>query len=305
MQRNPPPPALPGMAHESHLAPVIRGSADQHAAQQEALRSRQGSSRSQTTHGACRTIRAVSRPKMESASSTAHIVVVVRNGERRTDNGQRKETFLSWTESRIVTAMRKFAFAPAILLLTAMPAMAQTSEFGLLIGGSKRLISHSDQAKGLGISDSFKFNNSVREIFYAVQLDPGTYFKIKGGQIEAPVAFQFTNAAGAKARTDVPKGKVEHADAIIHYRFSEPFGSTGLYAGAGLYRQRATLTDSAIPEVQRGNQTETNYGFQGGVTGDFPITRRTGFIAELAYHWINYHYKVRYVTLSGGLRFSF
>ena len=106
-------------------------------------------------------------------------------------------------------------------------------------------------------------------------------------------------------RTDVPKGKVEHIDAIIDYRFSEPFGSTGLFAGAGLYRQRATLSDVAIPELQRGNQTETNYGLQGGVNGDFPITRRSGFIAELVYHWINYNYKVRYLTLSGGLRFSF
>jgi hypothetical protein len=201
--------------------------------------------------------------------------------------------------------MRKFAFALALLLFATMPALAQTSEFGLLIGGSKRLISHTDQARGLGISDSFKFSNSVREIYYGVQLDPGTWFRIKGGQIEAPAAFQFVNAAGAKARTDVPKGTIEHVDALVDYRFSEPFGATGLYAGVGLYRQRASITDLAVPEAQRGNQTETNYGFQGGVNGDFPITRHTGFIAELAYHWINYNYKVRYVTLTGGLRFSF
>jgi len=206
---------------------------------------------------------------------------------------------------RIVTDMRKTGFALAFLLFSTVPAFAQTSEFGLLIGGSKRLISHTDQARGIGVSDSFKFSNSVREVYYAVQLDPGTFFRIKGGQIEGPVAFQFTNAAGAHARTDVPKGKVEHIDALIDYRFSEAFGATGLFAGVGLYRQRATLNDLSVPVVQRGNQTETNYGFQGGVNGDFPITRRTGFIAELAYHWINYNYKVRYVTLSGGLRFSF
>jgi hypothetical protein len=201
--------------------------------------------------------------------------------------------------------MRKTGFALAFLLLSTMPAIAQTSEFGLLIGGSKRLISHSDQAKGLGISDNFKFSNSNREVYYAVQVDPGTFFRIKGGQIEGPVAFQFTDAAGHPARTDVPKGKVEHVDALIDYRFSEAFGSTGLFAGVGLYRQRASLSDLAVPALQRGNQTETNFGFQGGVNGDFPMTRRTGFIAELAYHWINYNYKVRYVTLSGGLRFTF
>ena len=69
--------------------------------------------------------------------------------------------------------------------------------------------------------------------------------------------------------------------------------------------QRGSITDFAVPAEQRGNQTETNYGFLGGINGDFPITRRTGFIAELTYHWINYDYKVRYLTLGGGLRFSF
>jgi hypothetical protein len=206
---------------------------------------------------------------------------------------------------RIVTGMRKSAWLLAFLFLSAMPALAQTSQFGVLIGGSKRLISHRDQAAGIGVSDSFKFSNSVRELYYAVQLEPGTFFRIKGGQIEGPTAFQFRAANGSPTRTDIPKGTIEHIDGLIDYKFSEAFGSTGLFAGVGLYRQRGTLTDTTIPADQRGVQTETNVGFQGGVNGDFPITRRTGFIAELAYHAINYHYRVRYVTLSGGLRFSF
>ena len=205
---------------------------------------------------------------------------------------------------RIVTAMRNTAFLLAFFLLSAAPAVAQTSQIGFLIGGSKRLISHSDQAAGLGISDNFKFSNSDREVFYAVQLDPGTFFKVRAGQIEGPLAFQFING-DKKARTDIPKGKVEHIDAVVDYRFSEPFGTTGLFAGLGLYRQTGTLTDAAVPVEQRGRTSETNYGALGGVNGDFPITRRTGFIAELTYHWINYNYKVRYLTLAGGLRFSF
>jgi hypothetical protein len=192
----------------------------------------------------------------------------------------------------------------ALMVFVATPVFAQTSQFGVLLGGSKRLISHSDQAAGLGISDNFRFSNSVREIYYAVQLDPGTMFKIKAGQIEAPLAFQYATTTGT-ARTDLKKGTVEHVDGLIDYRFSEPFGSTGLFAGVGLYRQRGTITDQAVPVEQRGTQTETNYGFQGGVNGDFPITRRVGFVAEAAYHWINYHYKPRYVTLTGGFRLSF
>jgi hypothetical protein len=205
---------------------------------------------------------------------------------------------------RIVTAMRNTAFLLAFFLLSAAPAFAQTSQIGFLIGGSKRLISHSDQAAGLGISDNFKFSNSDRELFYAVQLDPGTFFKVRAGQIEGPLAFQFMNG-DTKARTDIPKGKVEHIDAVVDYRFSEPFGTTGIFAGLGLYRQTGTVTDAAVPVEQRGRTSETNYGALGGVNGDFPITRRTGFIAELTYHWINYNYKVRYLTLAGGLRFSF
>ena len=50
--------------------------------------------------------------------------------------------------------------------------------------------------------------------------------------------------------------QVEHVDALIDYRFSEAFGSTGLFAGVGLYRQRASLSDLAVPALQRGNQTE-------------------------------------------------
>ena len=160
-------------------------------------------------------------------------------------------------------------------------AFAQSSEFGVLVGGSKRL------SRG---SDRFKFSDSVREIYYAVQLDPGTKFKIKAGQIEGPVRFADT-AAG-----ELPKGRIEHIDGIVDYRFSEAFGSTGLFAGVGLYRQRAN---------GGGTDSETNYGFTGGVNGDFPLSRRTGVVIEAAYHWINFDVRARYVTLGGGLRFTF
>ena len=43
---------------------------------------------------------------------------------------------------RIVTGMRNTAFVLAFFLASAAPAVAQTSEFGVLIGGSKRLLGH-------------------------------------------------------------------------------------------------------------------------------------------------------------------
>src|SRR5437773_4538368 len=97
---------------------------------------------------------------------------------------------------RIVPRMFRSILFAALSPLVAASALAQTSELGVLFGGSKRLISHSDEAAGLGISDNFKFGNSVREMYYSLELDPGTRFKIKAGEIEAPVAFQFATASG-------------------------------------------------------------------------------------------------------------
>ena len=61
------PPDGIGSAQEVHLARVIRGSDDQQLAQQEAVRSRHGSSPSQTTHQDGRTIRSASRPTIDNA----------------------------------------------------------------------------------------------------------------------------------------------------------------------------------------------------------------------------------------------
>lgn len=205
---------------------------------------------------------------------------------------------------RIMPRMIRTGITIALSLLVSATAMAQASEVGIMLGGSKRLISHTDEAAGLGISDNFKFGNSVREIYYSVSVEPGTKFKIKAGEIEGPVAFQFSTAAG-NVRGDLKKGKIEHIDGLIDYRFSEVFGSTGIFAGIGLYRQKGNFNDPSFPAALRGQQTETNYGFSGGVNADFPMTRRSGLVVEATYHWVNYHYKPRYITLSGGVRFSF
>ena len=59
-----------GIAQERQVDPAMRGSDSQQPVQHEAFRLRQGNSSPQTTQGACRTIRAVSRPNAVSVSST-------------------------------------------------------------------------------------------------------------------------------------------------------------------------------------------------------------------------------------------
>lgn len=56
-----------GSAQEVHFGVVIFASAAQQVPQQEAVRSRQGSSDSQTTHQEGRTIRIASRPTTDNA----------------------------------------------------------------------------------------------------------------------------------------------------------------------------------------------------------------------------------------------
>jgi hypothetical protein len=183
--------------------------------------------------------------------------------------------------------MKKTLILLSFLLLAALPAFAQNNEAGLLVGGAKAL----KTAAG-GKSD---FQHGFEEISYGIEMDQGTWFKIKLGRMDAKTVFVSKDASG-KQVVDVidAKGQVEYADVTVEYRFSEPFGSTGLFAGTGLYRQSAS------------SRQESDYGFVGGVNGLFPISRSLGITAEAAYHWAHFYSpKPRYGTLGVGLRFAF
>jgi len=224
---------------------------------------------------------------------------------------------------RIVPAMRK-SFCFLLFLLVAAPAFAQTSnqQFGILLGGAKRLYSGHDKEAGIPDNnvagfefkptiDSFRLTSGVREVFYAVQVEPATWFKIQAGQWTTDVGIVQSGKQLSKPghpvipNTDArfpTSGSVQHADGIVDYRFTEPFGSTGLFAGLGIYRWSAP---SEPPTDVHYIPTETNYGYTFGVNGEFPMSRRYAFMVEGAYHWVNMSSPVRYVTVTGGLRAAF
>jgi hypothetical protein len=185
--------------------------------------------------------------------------------------------------------MKKTLILLGFSLVAALPVFAQHNEIGLLAGGAKAL----KTAAG-GKSD---FQHGFEEISYGVSMEDDTIFKIKLGRMNAKTAFQSKDANGDLfvAPGDVdPKGQIEYVDAVVEYRFSEPFGSTGLFAGTGLYRQSGS------------NRQESDYGFVGGVNGLFPINRSVGITAEAAYHWVHfYNPKPRYATIAVGMRFAF
>jgi hypothetical protein len=196
----------------------------------------------------------------------------------------------------IVRSMRRTAFLLAFVLIGAVPMTAQSSEFGVLIGGSKRMIDEGNAAPGAQLIDeSFKFSNQSIDLFYGFQLDPGTMFKIKAGRIETPVAVVQDVAGapeGTQFRRDVD-GEVQHVEGIIEYRFSEIFGRTALFGGIGAYRHEAD------------NTSTVDFGWTAGVNADFPLSRRYGVILEGAYHWTKSDFDPRYLTVSGGLRIAF
>jgi hypothetical protein len=183
--------------------------------------------------------------------------------------------------------MKKTLILLSFLSLAAFPAFAQNSELGLLAGGAKAM----KTAAG-GKSD---FQHGFEEISYGLLIDQSTVVKIKLGRMDAKTAFVSRDASGKQVVDIVdPKGQVEYADVAVEYRFSEPFGTTGLFAGTGLYRQSA------------GNRQESDYGFVGGVNGLFPVTRSLGIIAEASYHWAHFYSpKPRYGAVGVGLRFAF
>jgi hypothetical protein len=183
--------------------------------------------------------------------------------------------------------MKKTLILLSFLLLAALPAFAQNNEVDVLFGGAKAL----KTAAG-GKSE---FQHGFEEISYGIQMDQGTWFKVKLGRMDAKTVFVSKDNDGNPVVDAVDsKGQVEYADVVVEYRFSEPFGSTGLFAGTGLYRQNGA------------NREESDYGFVGGVNGNFPITRNLGITAEAAYHWAHFYSpKPRYGSLGVGLRFSF
>jgi hypothetical protein len=197
--------------------------------------------------------------------------------------------------------MKKTLILLGFSLVAALPVFAQHNEVDLLIGGAKAM-----KTLAGGKSD---FQHGFEEISYGVSMEQDTIFKIKLGRMNAKTAFA-SSEKDDKGNNVVlpgdvdPKGQIEYADAVIEYRFSEPFGSTGLFAGGGLYRQSGTSTSTARPSGT--HLQESDYGFVGGVNGLFPITRNIGVSVEAAYHWVHfYNPKPRYATVGVGLRFAF
>jgi hypothetical protein len=197
----------------------------------------------------------------------------------------------------IVAAMKRTLILAALAAAFAVPMFAQSTEFGVLVGGSRRFVKDAPRLSDDDLLDSnFSLSNNAVDLYWAMQIEPDTFLKLKVGRIESPVAYvsgQDASNPPRATRADA-EGEIQHAEANVEYRFSEPYGSTGIFGGIGFYRASAADADA-----------RTNFGWNAGLSGDFPLSRRYGVIVEGTYHWTGGEFRERFVTLEAGLRVSF
>ncbi|HVR44723.1 MAG TPA: outer membrane beta-barrel protein [Thermoanaerobaculia bacterium] len=163
-----------------------------------------------------------------------------------------------------------------LVSLAVLPSLAaaQPFHFGIVGGGADSL------------EDGFDldFDDQTFEVFAGARIDVGTMFNIRVGRTDLEVG---------PDGSPVSEGRIEYVAGQVEYQFDEIWGSSSFFGGPGLYRARA------------GALEETNFGLSGGVSATFPLTRRFGFLLELAYHWVNLDEKYTFLTVAGGLKIAF
>jgi len=202
------------------------------------------------------------------------------------------------TRFAIFAPMKRASMLLALMLFGALPLFAQSTEFGVIVGGGRRFVGTGDEAKredGVKwLDSSYSFSNSSVELFWAMRMDDAVFLKLKAGRLETEVAeaYKVKDQEGIYRRD--AEGEVQHADAVIEYRFTEPYGTTAIFGGVGLYRQSGD-----------GIASTNNFGWSAGVNSDFPLSRRYGIVVEASYHWSQADFHPRYLTLGGGIRIGF
>lgn len=176
----------------------------------------------------------------------------------------------------ILSGMIRNGLVLIVALILSLPLFAQDNSLGVLLG----------TAEYVDDGVSFDVGLDVMEIWYSRDIDIGTNLRFKLGQADLDVEDD---------DTALPRGEheVEYGLVLVEYSFDEIYGSTALFFGPGAYRQS---TDAG---------KDTNFGLSGGVSADFPVTRRIGFIAEAAYHWVNADEEYEFIAVGAGVRLSF
>ncbi len=175
---------------------------------------------------------------------------------------------------------------PVVCLLAAVTLAPATGEaqldYPLEVGAAVALggsIDESDSGLGntgyqasisLGIARRTNVGLRVGEIGY------GTGERI--GQLLRPT-FSYVTVAG-------------------EYTFSERYYESGIYLGLGTYRLEGF-------QPIGGTTSDTSVGLVLGITGEFEVTKRLGFVVEVAGHLADFPVARYFATFTGGLGYHF
>lgn len=80
---------------------------------------------------------------------------------------------------------------------------------------------------------------------------------------------------------DLTNGTLDYATVVGEYRFTESFYESGLFIGLGLYSLDATLFGG-------GNFSDDTVGLVLGISGEFVLTERIGFLLEASGHFAQF-----------------
>jgi hypothetical protein len=191
--------------------------------------------------------------------------------------------------------MKRALFLVALMLVSALPALAQSSELGVIVGASRRFLDDAEQEEGaIWLDSKFNLSNNSIELYWGMPVDDDVMFKVKAGRIETQIADAYKVPGDTRTFRQDVEGEVQHAGFAVEYKFSEAFGSSGMFAGAGFYRQSGD-----------GMESTNNFGVSFGANVDLPITRTYGVKVEGTYHWTRAELSPRYLTIGAGLRARF
>src|ERR1051325_2395729 len=132
------------------------------------------------------------------------------------------------TRFAIFAAMKRASLLLALVIGGPVPLFAQSSnEFGIIAGGSRRFIDNGLRQGGVNwLDSSFSFSNSSVELYWAMRMEEAVSLRLQAGRIETQIAEAYTlPGVNGTFRRDA-EGEVQHADAIVEYRFQDPYGST-------------------------------------------------------------------------------
>ena len=175
------------------------------------------------------------------------------------------------------------AVAVAVLaaaLMLSVPATAQdpynyTASLSVLVGGP---LDASEPDPGLG--------NAGFQAAFSFISAPRTHVGIRLGRV-----------GFSEELSNLRDPDLTFVNVGGEYRYQESYYQSGLFLGLGVYQLEG--------DTENGSDDRTAIGVALGATGDFPITRKLSFIADVSVHWADLGEASFFAFVNLGLGYHF